>query len=484
MAIELAAAQVGALSPNEITRHLGARFAILAAGDRTRLPKQRTLWATLEWSHRLLDDTEKVVFRRLAVFAGGFDLAAAQAVLADDAVSQPAVPAIVARLTDKSLVIAEPDERRGTRYKMLETLREFAMDQLEASGEADATRGRHAAYYIELVSRLDRETRDWDAIRWLPEYAGEEGNLRAALARLRFHDAHQALQLATWMSRYWELKGSRQEGRSWLQAIPRSEIADKRLLAAATFRSGRLAYWDGDYDAASAELSTSIELKRDLGDPIGLGQRLSLYAAVAQAKGDIESALQSAEESLRLAVEHNDVFLGAWAKLYMGWIVFFQGDVLRAEALFRESEGPLREARDYGGLYFTMAGLIVIAAERRDFELARRWAREFVHVIGDQMLYLDSPGSPFVLLVLAEAEGRYESAIRLWGATLRMERRGAPSFNLLRQRFESAAERAKTHVTADEFERLIVEGAAMSHKVLIAEALGEGDIPALADQQA
>ena len=473
LAIELAAAQVSAFTPREVVTNMGERFAILTSGDRVRPPKQRTLWATLDWSHQLLSESERTVFRRLSVFLGGFDLEAAKDVVADETITPHNVTTLVASLTDKSLVIADAEVSGETRYRLLETVREFSADLLGASGEVDAVRYRHSAHYV-AFARDRQPLHSSEVADWRPKFAREEGNLRSVLARFCTDDANEGLRLATLLAEFWIAAGRLKEGRSWFETLLSSAaISDKQLLSTARYQAGRLAYLDGDYVAASTLIAESIELKRELGDALGAARQLGLLAAVTQGRGDGARAIQIGEESQTLALQLGDALNQAWATLYLAWIVYFNGDLSRANELFLETVGPLRAAHDYNGLGFALCGPLLVDARRGRFESARRWAREVIEMVRDHRVYLEPTGHMGVFVLLAEAEGRDDAVSRLWGAALRMEREGRLIDGNLRRMDQLAADRVKERLGEDRFDELLAEGAAMSHEELMAEALKE-----------
>lgn len=475
LAIELAAAQVSAMAPHEIVHNMGDRFAILASGDRARLPKHRTLWATLEWSHQLLDESARTVFRRLCVFSGGFDLEAAKSVAADETMTPHKVTTLLAGLADKSLVVADTELGGATRYRLLETLREFSTDLLNASDEADAVRDRHAAHFLAFAQNRP-PLRQSDAPGWLPLFAREEDNLRAALEWLRARRPNEGLRLATLLSDFWLAAGRLKEGGSWFANLLSSEgITDRQMLSAAQYQAGALAYWAGDYAAASTLIAGSMELKRELGDPLGAARQLGLLAAVTQARGDGRLAIQLAEEFRTTELESGNVSTRAWAALFLGWILYFNGDLSRAEPLFLETLEPFRAAPDYNGLALALCGPLLIEAARGELVSARRWAREVIELVRQHRAYFEPTGhlGPFALL--ADAEGRDDTVSRLYGAVLRFEGEGKVIEPTLRLKVQLAADRTRERLGKERFDQFLAEGRAMSHERLFEEVLKDPD---------
>ncbi len=207
LAIELAAARVRALSLTEIVDSLHDRFRLLTGGSRTAVRRQQTLRASVDWSHALLTDTERVLFRRLAVFLGGFDLDAAQAVAGADGVQRYQVLDQLSLLVDKSLVVAE-NTGSSTRYRLLETVRQYALEKLGESDEADAVRARHRDHYTAIAALLDAPART-DYQQRLDQMEMETDNLRSALGwNLETADPERALALASSLQPLWLTSGT------------------------------------------------------------------------------------------------------------------------------------------------------------------------------------------------------------------------------------------------------------------------------------
>ncbi|MGY0056532.1 AfsR/SARP family transcriptional regulator [Streptomyces sp. LZ34] len=234
LAVELAAARLRALTPRQIADRLDSRFRLLTGGHRTALPRQRTLRAVVDWSWDLLDDGERTVLRRLAVFSGGCALEEAEAVCAGGATGHPtrddpgdwADPApkdtfdILGSLVDKSLVLAVPEGPGGMRYRLLETVAEYAAWRLAEAGEREAVERRHLTVYRELVRTGDPLLRGPEQARWLERFEAEHDNVRAALRRaVELREEQEALCLALSMSWFWQLRNHHGDARAWAPAV-------------------------------------------------------------------------------------------------------------------------------------------------------------------------------------------------------------------------------------------------------------------------
>jgi len=289
LAIELAAARVRTLSLAEIVDSLHDRFRLLTGGSRIAVRRQQTLRASVDWSHALLTDTERILFRRLAVFLGGFGLDAAQAVTGADGVQRYQVLDQLTLLVDKSLVVAE-NAGNATRYRLLETVRQYALEKLGESGEADAVRSRHCDYYTSMAALLDAPART-DYGQRLEQAEVEMDNLRSALGwNLETSDTERALSLASSLQPLWLARGRILEGRAWFNTIvPEGNWDSLEVPAAARARAladvAVLNMWVG---ATTDRAERALAIARELDDP-------ALLARVLTACGFIAGTVYNAE---------------------------------------------------------------------------------------------------------------------------------------------------------------------------------------------
>src|ERR671917_1439263 len=213
LAIELAAARTKVLSVEEIAARLGDSFRLLAAGSRTAMPRQRTLHATMDWSHQLLSQKERVLFRRLSVFAGGFTLEAAESICAGEELQRNEVLDLLSHLVDKSLVIMWED-RTGTRYRLLETIRQYGKERLEEVGEAAHVRERHAGCYLAVAEEAEPELKGERQVTWLEPLETEHENLRVTMAWLLGRgESEEAARLGWALWLFWGIRTHLGEGR-------------------------------------------------------------------------------------------------------------------------------------------------------------------------------------------------------------------------------------------------------------------------------
>src|SRR5258705_7079944 len=251
LAIELAAPRLVSMSVKELNQRLDERFALLTGGSRAALPRHRTLRSMIDWSYDLLTSSEQAMLSRVSVFAGGWTLATAEQVCTGNGIDAPEVIDLLASLADKNLVLA--DEKQGTtRYRMLETVRQYAQDRLRESGEEAQWRNRHLASFLGLAEEAFPELRGPSPQAWLDRLAAEHDNLRAALGWSAATNPERGLHLAASIYRFWFIRGHLTEGREWyarlLEALPRDTVIADR--ARALNNAGILARVQGDHAGA------------------------------------------------------------------------------------------------------------------------------------------------------------------------------------------------------------------------------------------
>jgi predicted ATPase len=332
LAIELAAARVSVLTPAQIVERLDESLDVLSAGPRTAMTRQQTLRATLTWSFELLEGEEQVLLRRLAVFVGGFGLEAAEDVVAEDPLRRSEVVAVLGRLIDKSLVHVE-EESEGRRYRLLETVRQYAAERLEEAGERSAFERRHRDWYLALAESDPTPAGDLPAQTSLRALDRERDNLRAALASALVADPQAALRLAVALWRFWLMRGYLAEGYRWLTAAlaaaPESTVVRARALLAACVIGLRRCVPEGIHEFAAE----SVAIFRELEDRAGMFDAVEISAAYRV----IVSPAQDVELIVR---EHEALLADALpAARPPMWAAHTRG----IAAWFRREYGPARE---------------------------------------------------------------------------------------------------------------------------------------------
>jgi predicted ATPase/DNA-binding SARP family transcriptional activator len=381
LALELAAARLGALSVAEVAGRLGDRFALLSGGSRMALPRHQTLRATLDWSWELLGEGERRLLRRLTVFAGGWALEAAEAVLgADDGLPAGEVLDVLADLVAKSLV--QVTEREGqSRYGLLEMVRQYARERLEASGEAATLHDRHLAYYLAVAEQAEPELTGPDQGIWLATLEREHDNLRAALTWARESGAGEAgLRLGGALWRFWYLRGYIRDGSAWLEGLldPRRPVGGVPGTARikALRGAGALAFRRGDYARAVAWGEEALALCDRLGDQQGRIGPLNLLALVARDQGRLARAGRLHEELQALCREVGARWDLAASLQNLAIVRRDQGAYSQAMDLLEESLAIKRELGDSSAICFTLNNLADVSSILGEFERAAALAQE------------------------------------------------------------------------------------------------------------
>jgi predicted ATPase len=418
LALELAAARVRLLSPAQLLDRLSSRLDLLKAGP-GRDPRQQTLRATIEWSHDLLAAEERRLFSRLAVFAGGCTLEAAEEICAADLDT-------LHSLVDKSLARV----RDGNRVWMLETIREYALEQLEASGEADELRSRHAEYFLSWAEEAEPHLHEYEA-SWLESGGQEMPNLRLALDRFEASGRHQELlRLAAASSSLWGIKGSMNEGRRWLEAALATDDTPTAARARALTAAADLALGQGDDERVDELVEEALPLHRAAGNEWAAVESLLLMAHAAADRDDFERARDRAEEAAKATRSDPSSTQAIHATWQLGWAHSGLGDRQRGRELYEEA---LRRARAAGSTNLqalSLSGLSILAIkEGRPAEALPLLAESFgLNVdVGDRWrIAIDACRLARVLAALGEA--RLAARLLGCGKALLEEIGGAPSW--------------------------------------------------------
>jgi predicted ATPase/class 3 adenylate cyclase/Tfp pilus assembly protein PilF len=384
LALELAAARVKALSVEEIAARLNDRFKLLKTGDRTRLPRQQTLQATMDWSYELLTEEERVVFRRLGVFSGPWYLAAAEGICGADGTDEADVLDLLAGLVDRSLVVAE-EGPAGTLYRLLETVREYALGRLREAGEEDAARLRHRDYYLALAEEAEPHLQQADQKLWLDRLEAEHANLRGALAWSVEPEAGMRLAAALW--RFWYMRGYASEGRSWLEGTLARSVATSDLFRARALNgAGVLAMAQGAYDVATDHHTEALRIRTEVKDIRGMASSLNNLGLIGRHTGDYEGARKHYSQSLELYRHAGDRTNAALAATNLGVANMELGDYREADRLLREAADDNRACGNEWGLATALHNLGAVAERSGDAPLATRYYRESLKIearIGD-----------------------------------------------------------------------------------------------------
>ena len=393
LAIELAAARMRTLSIQQIAAHLDERFRLLTGGSRTALPRHQTLRGLIDWSHGLLVDPERALFRRLSAFLGGWTLEAAEAICTFDGVAQHDAVDLLGRLVDKSLVLM--DDREGdARYHLLETIRQYGLEKLADSTEGEAVRARYRDFWVRFAEAAEQRLQGPEQVAWLKRLDDDHDNMRSALRwSIDREEAEPALRLGAALVPFWDTRGYVREGREWLDALlaragapaPALTPQGRRALAKVFDGAARMrARWSEFPEEVDLQ-TRGLAVWRELGDTRGIAEALNNLADVSRLRGDRARSKQFVEESLALFRGLGDKRGIAHALILMAELAADDRDPARARTLFEESV-PLFEAiHDRRGLSHALVSLGGILTRQGDDRAETLYARslELAEELGD-----------------------------------------------------------------------------------------------------
>ncbi|MDQ3863197.1 MAG: tetratricopeptide repeat protein, partial [Actinomycetota bacterium] len=364
LAIELAAARVG-FSVHEIAARLDDSLRLLSAGSRTAVPRQRTLRGTLNWSHDLLGQPERVLFRRLSVFGGGWTLKAAEAVGAGDGIEEADVLELLSQLVDKSLVVASATGDGTVRYRLLEPVRQYSREWLTNSGDADTVRRRHARWCLQFVEEVQEDLQGPEQAYSVRRIKREHANVQAALDWSLENEPQTALTLASILGHFWYRYGRIREGRRWLEAaLERTADVESPSRARALRLAGVLAEESGLYEQARERHEQGLALYRRLDDREGIATSLTGLGALAYAVGDLKQAVSLTQESLALKQDLGDQRALMSSRNNLGEMMQAAGELAKAQGLFEENLQSEEISGDEWGSAVTRLNLGTLAVEQ------------------------------------------------------------------------------------------------------------------------
>ena len=417
LALELAAARIRALSAEKIAERLGDRFNLLTGGGRTVMPRHQTLRALIDWSYDLLEPPERTLLQRLAVFAGGWTLEAAEAIGAGGAIEVDAVLDLLARLVEKSLVSVDADRER---YRLLDTVRHYALERLGEAGDAAATRTRHLRYYVALGEAAAPALVGPDQAKWLRRLDFEQENMLAAHAWCEHVEGGGELGLRLFHStkHYWPSRGLfGLHYRLIMTALAHAEAqARTRARCHGLFDAGQICCFIGRYGEALRYLEESLQIARELSDQHRVEATLQLLGMASLGQGDLDNARRCLEEALTLARAQGDKRELASAINALAQLHRIAGAVDAAEPLYNDVLGLSSELGDHGGVAIAKLNLAMVSVSRGALERAGALLLE-VHAIAQATG--SKPAGQSVLEVtagLAAARGLWDESARLFGA--------------------------------------------------------------------
>lgn len=389
LALELAAARIKILSPQSILDRLSSRLAVLTGGASNLPPHQRTLRESINWSYDLLSPAEKTLFSRLSVFVGGWTAESAAEIVGEpaSAMLQASILDDLSSLLDKSLIRMEENKEGEMRFHMLETIREFALERLQASGEMAAVQQCHATYFLRLAETAEPELLRSQQILWLDRLEREHDNLRAALDWSLANEPETALRLAAALARFWARRTHLQEGRRWMERALAQPAVSPSVRAVALLSASTVANEQGDFATSRAWLEEAYPLWQASGNPSGLARMMSNMAAVLTNLGHLEEAMSWREKSLALAREIGDDQGVAMSLNALGIAARDQGQHEKALRLHQESLLLFNKLGNRHGQAYASICLARVALLQGDYRQAAAWCQQSINLyaeLGDQ----------------------------------------------------------------------------------------------------
>jgi predicted ATPase/class 3 adenylate cyclase len=344
LAIELAAKRLSLLALPQMITRLNDRFRLLTGGGRTALPRQQTLRAAIDWSHELLAESERTLLRRVSVFAGGFSLELAEEICAWAPLDAADMLDLLGTLVSKSLVVYET----GSRYRMLETIREYAVERARTAAEDGELETRHRTRFLALAEEADHELHGPAQLRWFDLIDTEIANVRAAFDSCLAHeDAQAALRIAAGLGLYWRARGRFTEGRGLLERGLAPKLAvPATLRARALAWASYLAIYQGAYTQAQIRGEESLNLYSAAGDGWGMGFALQVLGAVALNQDDYPSAARLEQESVRYLRQTGDTDGLGLSYVYLGVVALRRGEYPSAMGMLEQALLNFREVGD------------------------------------------------------------------------------------------------------------------------------------------
>jgi predicted ATPase/class 3 adenylate cyclase len=417
LAIELAAARVRSLSLQDIAARLNDRFSLLMGGSRTALPRHQTLRALIDWSYDLLSEKERVLFRRLAVFTGGWTLEAMESVCADKEIAESGVLDLLFELVDKSLVMVVGE---GGRYRLLETVRQYASGRLKQSGEGDSTRARHAAFYLAFVEEAAPELHGAAQASALQRLDLERENIMSAHAYFlqNDEDVEKDYRLVHAVKHYWFMRGQLNLGhRVSVEAVMTpKERTNTSARMKALFVAGQICGFMGRYAEAQRYLRESLEIARAVGDKDFTVVVLNNLGMAAIGQGDRLSARLHCEEAIALARQSGNKQRIVTASNALAQLHRLDGDLESAVHLYHQCEMLARELGNRDFIAVALLNLAIVATAQGFEQRAAAFLREVLDISHETG---SKPAVQSVLDVstgLAGIRGEWERAARFYGA--------------------------------------------------------------------
>jgi predicted ATPase len=475
LAIELSVARVKMMPVEQVAARLDDRFRLLTGGSRTALPRHQTLRALIDWSYDLLSEQERILFRRLSVFAGGWTLEAAEAICTGEGLERYDILDLFTQLVNKSLIIPDAETNAPARYRLLETIRQYARERLLEAGGGEKIRDRHLKYYLQLSEQAEPELRGPNQIAWLNRLEKEMDNIRAALEWAQDVDLEFGLRMASALYWFWHIRTGKTEGIEWLeraliaeskkrgddpltptQALVRGKalnvvsslmimhtnaeravalsqeslrlhealgFSGQQGLAHALWNLAQGTSYHEDLDDAWELASRSRALFQEVGDRFGVAQCLDHLGSYALMRAEYDEAKKIWEEDLALRRELGDKDGIAWSLSLLANLALWKGELEQAWTLYTESRNAFRENGNKWAVSIALSGMGSVKLSQGEFETAASLYEEalaYGRDMGDQNAIA---GRRYDLARVAWSMGEYERATKMYEDTLAIVRR-------------------------------------------------------------
>jgi predicted ATPase/DNA-binding CsgD family transcriptional regulator len=472
LAIELAAARVSAVPPADMLSRLESRFGLLAGGSRSGPSRHQSLQSALDWSYDLLGAAEQLLFCRLAVFEGGFDLEAVEKVCPDEQLLAASMAALLSSLVDKSLVIgSSPGVDRG-RFRMLDTVHQYAREQLEQKGEPGRLRDRHCEFFLSVAEAAAPNLRGRDRSKWQQTVAADVSNMRAALVWSRSNDLKANLRLTGALVDFWYLNGMVQEGDSWFETALGAYLERDGLRAQALEGGAQISFWRADLDRYAARSQECLEVYRELGDNGGIARALSQVGEVLEWQGDPNQAKTYFDQALSIARTTGATGLAVRCLRNLGRLAIRSRHHAEAQSLLQQS---LDLNEKYGDQLMKNWALMYLGLNSVDSgnpSQAHSYLQQAIR-IGIEFGWKVGVATPLMYFAaLAAADGDSTRAMRLAGASQALaESAGAAPIRLTRPIVDRWLDLARNELGTEQSAAAMAEGRAMSWQAAIDYAL-------------
>ena len=469
LAIELAAARVKVLSPHGLLDRLDHSLKLLSSGRRDGSERQRTLRGAISWSYELLSEDEQKLFHRLGVFSGGWSLEAAEEVCDRGDLDLEVLNGL-ASLVDKSLVRTMTGDEE--RFSMLETIREFAIERLEESGEAQEIRRAHAEYFRGLAEDAEPHLVGEAQKEWLDRLEKEHDNLRFAMGSSLQREADSGLRIAASMRRFWWVRGYLSEGQMWLsQALDRSAEQPIALRARLVYASGFLAQAHGDNELGEHRCQTALELFRSIGDDAGAARALEILGAAAEERGDFTMARSYHEETLAAYEELDDSRGIAVAIGNLASVALKQGLLQETQALSKRSFELYQSLGMTEGVAACLVNIGLAALQQGALREAREALRDCLATATDLDHKELMTHSLIGLAAVASASTEFSEGARLLGAAQRLQDATGAVLPLVEKAvFDRTVEEIQANLAEEAFEAALVKGRTTDPKEILGVA--------------